>query len=964
MSRLQSARRRLSLLAGSSLVAASLTGAVAILSVPTAALAANECGAIDPSANADFVVCPASPPNYNSGITYTTAGPFTLSTGGAVNAGTGGIAVTNGNAADTITVNTTAGALTHSGGVGVNASSTGSGTINVSTGAITTSGTGTGGIRAASTGGGAIIVTTSGTITANPSGTSTFLPSYGNAIEATSSGGNGAVSVTVGGNVSGRLRGVLAQSSGTGAVNVTINSGNVVLGANGAGVAVVEANSGGAATINLNGGDLQNQRLGDTILANAGTTLAINVTGANIRNTNGSAIRSTSGGNTTITVAAGRSISGFADAMAALDITTGSSATATINNNGNINTAAALADRDDVVIRASGGRVVVNNAGRLFGAVDFSGVTFVGAQPSVNLSITGGADTTNPSSNTAFGWYTDGLSEFSGGDDLLTTSASGGILVASAATDDATATFDFGAGIDTFANGGLLSIGPRGSDSGEQATGYTFTIINLETFNNSGLIRMGQRLERTDQSPVALLVAEGVTFNGQADSRIELDVAPSAGSQLHCDYTSALDLPGVADCLNLTDGTTTGETSLVVGFTSVPGTVAAGHFNPDGIVLVDVNGAGSSAAGHFILDPQSEAYAMSEALGRGVLNTQGAFFYDLVYDPVGQRHILVGAPKAETLQFATIAHSVQSIWRAGTGSWFDRQADLRGLYAEGGYEGGVWLRAGGEFADRDLTQSFEAANSTWTFDATHNQNIFTLTGGADVAADVAGGSAVFGFMAGYVASAVEFDASPTSVDYRGGTLGAYAGFVSGPLYVDGMLNGTVVLMDQEPVGMELPAGTLTTETLQAYGAQVEVGYRLPVGAGFWVEPLAGASFVRSDINGFELPGSRIAFQNSNSRRLGAGVRVGADGDYEGFRAAFALTAKAWNEFDGESEFADDNDGPDFVFVDTFDGTFGEIGLGFTLMDASGTLGGFLDGGMKFADGYTSTNASAGVRFRW
>ena len=97
MSLNKSATRRLSLLAGSSIVAATLSAA-AFTFAPTAAMAANECG--DPSANgsaADTLVCP--PGAYPAGIDYSTTSDGNLTvilrdrvdTGTSNTVGVGGI---------------------------------------------------------------------------------------------------------------------------------------------------------------------------------------------------------------------------------------------------------------------------------------------------------------------------------------------------------------------------------------------------------------------------------------------------------------------------------------------------------------------------------------------------------------------------------------------------------------------------------------------------------------------------------------------------------------------------------------------------------------------------------------------------------------------------------------------------------------------------------------------------------
>ncbi len=98
-------RRRVSLFASSSLVAASLVAGVASVSTialaPTAALAADECG--DPTVNGAGTDAFSCTGVYAAGITYTTQGDLGLGLVDGVTIGLGGLRVA-GAAGDQITV--------------------------------------------------------------------------------------------------------------------------------------------------------------------------------------------------------------------------------------------------------------------------------------------------------------------------------------------------------------------------------------------------------------------------------------------------------------------------------------------------------------------------------------------------------------------------------------------------------------------------------------------------------------------------------------------------------------------------------------------------------------------------------------------------------------------------------------------------------------------------------------------
>jgi hypothetical protein len=942
MSMIKRATRRLSLLAGSSLVVAGIAAAaaVSVTAAPTFAYAADECvpanapvtqtdgpdGVSDPTLNgavADNFTCAAN--DYAGGITYSSDGVLTVQTTGAATMTTNAAGVNlTGNGADNVTF--TAGrAITATSGPAIDVAS-GTGAITVATTAAITANTGTAShaIRAIS-GGGAITVTTgTGAINAN----SNTVPAGLAAIEARSTAGNGAVTVTTGtGAVTGRLRGIFAQASGSGALTITTGGNvgvNTVVTNGGIGqVAAIDAISGtGAATININAGTVAGAA-GSAVRVNAGGATTLNIAAAG-----------------TLTAGLGTSADDATPVNWVVDIN--SAGLTTLNNAGSIrSTVNSSRGYDDRAIRVAGaGRVVVNNTGRIAGRVDFSNVAFVGAQPSVTFNVTGATAA----------WFADGLNQFSAGADVLATSAGGSINVATGyfangSTFAPPTTFDFGAGNDVFNNGGILQLGA-------DAAG-TLTFVGLETFNNSGLITLGDGEDITDDR----LVAHGITFNGLAGGALQLEVnfEGPVGAQMNCSVAV------VADCLDLAGSTITGQTPVMIRGAFDPGTLPPSHYNPGGVVLVDVSG-GTVAADAFVLSPASDHYVVDPILG-GVIERQGLFFYDIAYDDATQRFLLVGLPRPETLQLPTVAAVAQDIWRTATGTVFDRQAGLR---SGNGGEGGVWLRGSADFGERELTQGFDSYGTSYAFDASYEQRTFTLMAGVDLLADADADRAYgFGVMLGYVNSEAEFQASPTLVKAQGGTLGAYLSYDhAGGFWLDAVAQGTVVLMDQDIPGLNLPSGTLSTRTVQSFGGQAEAGWRKDVGAGLYVEPLVAVSYVRTSFDQFEFPGSRVDFDEAVSLRGGLGARVGGDGDAGSLSIGWMITGRYWNEFEGENGLTVESDGPLLQLVDDFAGAFGDLSAGLTLGDASGGFSGFVDAGLKFGEDYKSTDISAGVRFRW
>lgn len=397
-------RRRLSLFAGPAVLAMGILGGAAL--APGAALAQTvTCVAVPTSGDGTAAAVYAAG-TYNPGITctYTGSGGSVLTSGAVTVSSTAGGDGVNlaGTGANSVTWNSSAGALTAgalTNGPVIDAS-TASGAINITTAAITGTQTSvTHGVNAVSTGGGAIAITNAaGNVNINSSAAGAQQQS---AIRAVTTGGNGAVNITTNGTVTGRVRGIEARSSGTGALNITANGAVGVNSGAGVGVAAIEARTGtGALSVNIATG--------------AGT-----VSGGT-----GAAILTNAGGNQTIAVASGRTVTSTGTSPATLDLT--SVGSTTVSNAGSIS----APNSGSVAILASAGSLSLTNSGTLSGRLSLSGVT-------------GAASITNTGT-----WTTTGASVFGGGASTLTNS---GTLTVSGA-----ASF---AALDQFNNSGAIFLG-------------------------------------------------------------------------------------------------------------------------------------------------------------------------------------------------------------------------------------------------------------------------------------------------------------------------------------------------------------------------------------------------------------------------------------------------------------------------------------------------------------------------
>lgn len=648
---------------------------------------------------------------------------------------------------------------------------------------------------------------------------------------------------------------------------------------------------------------------------------------ATVSSTSGSGIINNSAANGLVGVDVGSTVTGASNAWV-VDVINGAAGSTTINNRGLIRSNdATTGGYDDLAIRGAGGSVILNNDGRLNGRVDFSG-------------LAGNVVFNNTSS---LSWHTTGASVFSPGADLLSNTG----LIATNAGGVATS-WDFLGGADRFVNSGTLVVGEP------SLAASTLTISNLETWNNSGRVVFGSSNNvASDNAANDRILAPGTTFNGTGNSRLVMDANLGAISQTSCATLAA------ADCLSLTGGSTSGSTLILLNDTNA----SPGAYNPAGIVLVDVSGAGTSAAGHFALDPNSEFWRADANSADGVLD-KGLFFYDLTYDAANKKHLLVGLPDGEAFEFATIGTAAQGAWYNSTGVWFERQADLRNQLGDTDGGAGVWLRLAGANAQRDLTNSYTAFGTTYSFDTGYEQRTASITGGVDFRGAAGSGVWVVGGTLGYVDTDTDFDRSRTVSSLEGMTYGIYGSYVTPKYFIDAILSVNDLDLEHQAPSVGPAGSNIFTGGVQSIGGQVEGGWKIALGQHGSLEPLASLAYVRTTIDDLTVAGTVLSYDDQTSFRGSLGARVALDSDMGGFTAKWSLTARVWQEWEGENQMALASGGPGLVLTDDFSGTFGDVAAGVNLFSNDSGFSSFANVGVKFKDDYQEGRAQIGFRWNW
>ena len=966
MSLTKSTTRRVALFTSSSLVAAGIAAAASLglALTPTAAAAQAVCSETQAQvsdAPADTVTCPVG--TYPAGINYTSTGDLSVSVqmGGPStfsNFGTGGIVGTAGTATDDVTLRlidgVQAGATTsfntpfpallnaqsQSGDVLVEVearrtTSVGPG-INASNAATSRA------IRAVSTAGGDVVVrarllndtgvATGGNITSNSASNPNAV-----AIEARSVGGGDVTVDLAAANGTGRLYGILAQADGDGDVTIRGSGLANTLLAGSAGLRVVN----GTGDVDIVGGQL---------LAN--NTAFTGRTGVYVQ----------SGGDVTFTGMA----QGTDYGIDLANVAAGTTTTLNLVGGSTGSFTQSTVTGGIAAIRAAGaGEVLVN----ISGVQEPMNFDFTGMSAPVEVMFKEGAIWRAGTSRTIpAGNFNVTIEEGAG---LI-----GGVIETSAAIETPTV-ITFADPNFVLTNEGFIIVGPQCTNSScndNTTQEAELRLEGLNEFRHSGVILLGSpnggggprfggtRTDISDGSTDDILSMPGVHWVGEG-GRVLLDV-DFTQAQSDCERDPDTGSMAAADCLRLVGGTTEGVTYVTINEV-FPGD----RLRPaeEGIVLVEVTG-GTSAQGHFAVDPNLPGFTPLF----GGSQDRGLYHYVIGYNEDTQQHTLFGFLGAGAYQFAQYASATQTLWRTSTGSWLDRQADLRaGL--EPGVGGGVWMRASGEITERDTMVDNIGGGRTFTFDNSHEQTSYAITGGLDlINASQEDMGWVAGLMAGYATSEIEYEAWTNTGQLDGFSIGGYSSFIAGGLFVDAALNATRMVLENDLPGLNIfPAGSILDTVVVSLGGQVEAGYRFPVTDFAFVEPLASVSYVRSIYDDLEIaaadplrPGVDVEFDDPRSLRASIGGRAGLEQDFGVARTQFSVVGRMWNEFEGDNRILIHNQGATDIVADDFSGQFREVGLGASVYSPGGAVSGFLNLGGKFGDDYQARIGSVGVRVAW
>ena len=565
---------------------------------------------------------------------------------------------------------------------------------------------------------------------------------------------------------------------------------------------------------------------------------------------------------------------------------------------------------------------------------------------------------------------------------------------------------DFGGGDNRLVNRGHITVGdsriPDEPALYDNGTGPSYareiTLANLGRFDNEGELIMGgvitspsfllsswvsdsRNLPATDTVARTALFMPGTDFVGGPGSVIRMDAVFRYGAaQVNCTdrVIRGPVTPGTpagspwatpsligADCIDIAGGSTSGVTELVL-YDEQPGALAA-NFGDNEILLINVEG-GTSAAEHIVLSPQSEHYDART----GTLQ-QGFFQFPLIYDPDNQQHRLISLPGSRALALPYIPQALQAVARS-----VGRDA------VNGEPDAGVWVRLTQRQQQRDVQHRFDRYNVSVGVDSGHEIDTTVLTAGRSwKAGDWGIGGAI-----SYVDAQLGFDGNDMQADFVGASIGLHADYHRDGLFLDNLVQLQWLEMDLTDPGFAperrgskkygytnlTPStayrnvnGNAGTQTLHV---RSELGWRLSVSEQLHIEPLAGLSWVRAEIDEVTIQSydraaddNRFFGDHTDSLRATLGGRAAFTQSGERFNLRATGSLRYWQSLKDKTTVTLANAGPDLVVEDDFDGGWTELNAGLELASPSGRLAGQLEAQALVGD-YEGYGVTAGVRFQW
>lgn len=770
---------------------------------------------------------------------------------------------------------------------------------------------------------------------------------------------NVSISIAQGAAINAPNNGVDLQTAGSGAITVdnagTINAGNIGILANSAQGAITLTNSG---QITAPVGIVAGSTAGVVNITNSGT-----IGGATV------GIAAGSGAPVTLTNAANGRIT-----FGQLGLAGASASALTLTNNGTLTqdttlpgqlTQAQLASLPALYQRIApsspaaifgrsfGSDLRVTNAGQIIGQVGIDAAVLNGQS-----GATGQLTIANSGSITATGGPAIDTRASVAGAQVTNSGTITGYLTLnsdSSFTNSQGGVFN-ATGNSTFGGGSILNNGTIALLKGSGPV--SASLNNVGTLTNAGIIDL-----RTGTAANTLTI--GGNYVGQN------------GTLLAQASTQA----GTSDRLVIT-GNASGTTGITVANLS-PGTTAFST-SP---VLVQVNG--TTAANAFTLASAQNFGTLQPVLVTGSSN--------------GASTLSIGAaPTAAALQGPTAVVASRTIAQQGSNAILDRVQQLRDTkvagndiapavatplaYAPMGYASliskdpisqnvvqptapvdnsvkvATWARATGDLERRTGTSNYTFAGSVFSRDLGYTQGTGALLGGVDAVISgltKADDGLILGVLGGYTTAEVNLNNNAGRQDYNGGTVGTYATYLNGPWFVDALFKVDLLGLDIIAPGIRQKTG------LTNYSFATNVGYRIPLDHGVYIEPTAGLDYVDTQFSRHTtLTAATVPLNNGDALRGRIGTRIGSEVIIDNVRFEPSITTYVYTVLTESNPSGVFNGVTSVTGIRDQGKPRGEVQAALNVFDLKSGISGFVRADMRVGSDLLAGGGRVGVRYTW
>lgn len=477
------------------------------------------------------------------------------------------------------------------------------------------------------------------------------------------------------------------------------------------------------------------------------------------------------------------------------------------------------------------------------------------------------------------------------------------------------------------------------------------TRFDVDTFANGGFLSMADGVE--GDTTVIL----GDYFGGTMTMVEEELAETTGGGYLAVD----VDFDDAASDRLVLDADISGETGVVIRRAQGTG---PGSFGDEIDVVEYQNNTYEPSDTAFYISSMSDDYyeiAGEDYIQDGFLawflqRNAADYDYELVNDwGPGAQNAPAIVTGAQQIFYDTVATVEDHIYGGQFGQSGGGGADVVEMappMTTSSPDGGIWGKVGGRWTDRDRELTIGGVG----VDGSSDQSTYSVLAGADfIPGD---GFFRLGVFGGYVGSDMDFASDGSSVDYSGGTVGAYGAYNNGAFYADLTAKADFLNADYRFGAIDVDADVFN------YGVYGNIGYRMARGTAF-IEPLVSGAYVHTSVDDVAAAGHSVSFDDGSSARLGAGVRVGAQfASAGGMITEASLLGRIWNEF-GDDNSVTVSDGVNTAtFSDDIDGVFGEVTGTLTFKSANSGWSGFISGTGQFGSDYQSYGANAGLRINF